>query len=387
MSTRARGFRVWRRLEDLGGTREGNLVTLFDDGARAFPAMWDAIEAAQERVWVETYILALDEVGARFVEQLEAAAARGVDVILLYDAVGSFGFDEDKLAGLTSAGGKVSVFNPVFGPRFLSRLERAPLWVRDHRKILVVDDEIGFVGGMNLTADYADAPIGTGRFRDTHASVRGPAVDLLAQVFAESYVEARQVRLPPGRPIAPREGGARVQVLGSNTRRRRRQIQASVRRALKAAQKRAWLTSPYFVPPARLVRALTAAAARGVSVRVLTAGISDVPIVRRASHHLYERLLRKGVELYELENKTLHAKTWIVDDEYAQVGSFNLDAWSYRRNLEVSLGLFAPEHTEPLVREFEGDLADATRVDLDRWKKRGLVQRVVDWCAYLLLRW
>jgi cardiolipin synthase len=380
LARRRRPRLLWRRLRTLGATSDQNEVQVFEDGAAAFPAMLAAIDRAERRVWCETYILAGDRVGKSFCDALTRAAARGVEVRLLYDAVGSISFSRALVQPLVDAGGHARVFNPLLARGVL------PLSMRDHRKILAVDDAVAFTGGMNLTEDYAAEPIGNGRFRDTHLAVRGRSAAQLAAVFQESWLEATRERLPA--PVErPGEGEVRVQVLSSNTRRGRRQIQRAVRRAVANARARCWLTSPYFVPPQRLVRALRHAANRGVDVRVLTAGISDVPIVRRASRHMYGRLLKAGIHIHELYGQTLHAKTWLVDESYGQVGSFNLDRWSFRRNLEVSIGWFNEPLTRDLAAQFEADLGGAARCELEKWRRRGWRARLVDWLAYQVLRW
>ncbi|MCC7108562.1 MAG: hypothetical protein IT382_04700, partial [Deltaproteobacteria bacterium] len=172
---------AWRktveRLLPLGGASEGNDVTLFFDGDAAYDAMLGAIATAHHRVWLETYILEPDRAGRAFLDALQAAAHRGVDVVLLYDVVGSPHLGDDVLQPLRVAGVEVVAFNPLWRGRF--GLRRLPILHRDHRKILVADDT-GFCGGMNIAEDYAGPKHGNGRFRDTHAALQGPCVADLA---------------------------------------------------------------------------------------------------------------------------------------------------------------------------------------------------------------
>lgn len=379
---RERVARVWRitlnRLSRLGGISDGNGIALYTDGDAAFTAFLAAIDEARERVWLETYIFEPDRLGRRVLEALTRAAERGCDVALLFDAFGSPRLQKADTKALEEAGGAVRAFNPLLGRRDL------PLWMRDHRKILIADD-VGFSGGMNISEDYAGPRLGNGRFRDTMARVTGPAVHDLARVFANSWRVAggerkRTLRVPP-----PMEGGTVLQVLSSSARSERRHIQRAIRQSLTRSLLRCWATTPYFVPPRGLVRGLIGAARRGVDVRILTAGISDVPLVRRASQHLYGRLLKGGVRVYEMFGATLHAKTVTIDGVYASVGSFNLDHWSWRRMLEVNVAAVDREVAKALERQFEQDLEEAREVELTTWTARGPLVRFIDWLAYQIL--
>jgi cardiolipin synthase len=377
----------WRttagRLLRLGGASDGNELTLFVDGDDAFDAMLGAIERARTRVWFETYIFAPDALGRSVLDALTRAAVRGVDVRLLVDAVGS----PDLLpltTSLTAAGGRVAVFNPTLRFSFKRRL---PITMRDHRKVLVVDDAAGFCGGMNVSCDYGGARRGNGMFRDTHLLVQGPAVRDLAVVFSSSWHHACGERLSTFSPVSPRFDGSHVQVLGSDRFFRRRGIQRALHHAVTRAHGRIRLTAPYFVPPPRLLRALSQAARRGVVVEVLTAGVSDVPLVAAAARHLYGRLLKSGVQIWELGGgRKLHAKTASVDGIYAHVGSFNLDRWSFDRNLEVVAMVLDPGFSQALDRVFDDDLRTSTQATLQAWQARSVVDVVVGWCAWQLAR-
>ncbi len=367
----------------LGGASDGNELTLFVDGDGAFDAMLGAIDSATTRVWLETYIFAPDPLGHTVLDALTRAAARGVDVRLLIDAVGSPDLLPHTKA-LSAAGGRIAVFNPAL--RFTLK-RRLPMTMRDHRKVLVVDDDVGFCGGMNVSCDYGGARRGNGVFRDTHLLVQGPAARDLALVFSASWHHACAERLSTFSPAAPRFDGSHVQVLGSDRFWRRRGIQRALHHAVTRAHARIRLTAPYFVPPPRLLRALSQAARRGVVVEVLTAGVSDVPIVAAAARHLYGRLLQSGVQIWELGGgRTLHAKTASIDGIYAHVGSFNLDRWSFDRNLEVVAMVLDPGFSQALDRVFDDDLRTSTQVTLQAWQARSVVDVVVGWCAWQLAR-
>ena len=381
-----RVIRAWRhtidRLLPLGGGSEGNQLTMLVEGDAAYQAMLAAIKSARRRVWLETYIFAPDSVGHLFVDALVQARLRGVEVIVIYDAVGSTGMHGDgHWAPLLAAGARVVAFNPAFQ---LGR--RLPLLYRDHRKILIVDDSTGFTGGMNVSADYAGPLLGNAMFRDTQVLVEGPAVRDLAALFAASYLTATGKGLELFAKTPPLVDGVFCQVLGSDVRRRKRHIQRALFHTVGRCLRTCYLTSPYFVPPPRLLNALERAAARGVDVRVLTAGFSDVPIVKIAGRHLYGRLLRGGVRVYEMTGKTLHAKTATIDGIYGVIGSFNLDRWSFARNLEVTLSAIAPGLAQELEGQFHEDLKTAQEIKLDRHMGMGWLDRLFRWFAYRLMR-
>ncbi len=378
-------WKMWRRtlrlLRPLGAVTRGNCITPLLEGDQAFEAIWDALAGAQRRVVCTTYTITDDAVGRRMRDELAAAAARGCDVVLQYDGFGSSGLRAAFTEPLVAAGGRVFVYNPPL--RLRTRTSRL---VRNHRKILVVDDSVAFCGGMNITEDYAGERYGNGRFRDVHLRIEGPCVEDLACLVRNS------IRSGGGRAPSPGErppelcAGSVVQILESNVRRQRRAIQKATCLTLHRAVKRCFFTSPYFVPPRRLISDMRNAARRGVDVRVLTAGLSDVPLVSSASRHLYGRLLRHGVRIYEMRERTLHAKTITIDGVYAGVGSFNLDYWSYRRNLEVKVATLDAQTAARLEERFREDLELSTEVQLATWEQRGIFERLRDWIAYQIMR-
>lgn len=371
------------RLLRLGGDSDGNDVVLLVDGDDAFAAMLAAIESARVRVWFETYIFQPDDLGSRVLLALAAAARRGIDVRLLVDDHGSADLRPEHTADLVAAGGVVVRFNPTHALPWRRPL---PLSLRDHRKILIVDDDHAFLGGMNVSVDYAGPQLGNSRFRDTHVLLTGPAAADVAVIFGRSFHHATGVTPPALAPVPPRADGCYVQILGSDRFRRRRRIQRALATTVQRAQRSITLTTPYFVPPPRLLRSLRRAASRGVAVRILTAGVSDVPIAAAAARHVYGSLLQSGVRIWELHGQTLHAKTAVVDGFYAHVGSFNLDRWSYDRNLEVVAMTLDPGVGRALEAVFDHDLTHSVEVELAQWQERGLWARLKGFVAWQLAR-
>jgi cardiolipin synthase len=384
---RRRWVATMRQLRPLGGCATGNRVQLFESGDEVWDRMWRAMRAARERVWLETYILEPDRVGTRTLAELANAAGRGCEVVLLYDDFGSRRVDDALLAPLRAVGVRALAYNPLLPWR-----RHGPILRRNHRKLLIVDSDVAFCGGLNVGEDYAGPGLGNSRFRDSHVRVEGAAVRELARLFTATLAEIGEPAPAGARaedpPACVPSPGSLVQVLESNQFRKRRAIQRTLRTTLKRASLRCWATSPYFVPPPRLRQAMAKAAQRGVDVRVLTSGPSDVPLVSLASQHVYAWLVARGVRIFEYgtEQRLLHAKSVTVDGVYGMVGSFNFDFWSWGRNLEVNLGVLDLQFARELEAQFERDLAQAREVRLADLAGRSAWQRLLQALAFRLLR-
>ena len=376
---------VWEVITDMllrfGGASSGNAITFFCNGDEIFDAIWQAIDGAKRRVWYEMYTIEPDRVGRRTMEALTAAAQRGCQVRLLYDAVGSPRLGENLLKPLRDAGAQIDCFNPI-----LQWKRPQSLLTRDHRKIIIIDNHTAFVGGCNTSEDYCGPRYGNGLFQDCEVRLEGPCVRDLADLVLGSMRLVRQVEKRDTLPRCGRKGETFVQALGSHGVHGKRAIQRAVRLTVRHAVQRCWITTPYFLPPRRLMRAMIRSAERGVDVRLLTAGVSDVPIARAAAQHIYGQFLRHGVRIFEMFDVTLHAKTMVIDGLYSTVGSFNLDQFSDKRNLEVNVGMIDPEVARTLEEDFERNLSQAREVTLDNWSRRTRWQRCVHWLAYQLTR-
>jgi cardiolipin synthase A/B len=361
-------------------------VALLKDGGQAFPAMLDAIASARSTICLETYILRADGMGGRFAAALSERARAGVEVNVLYDAWGS-SLPGEWLDALEASGVRTVAYHPIrfSGKRreIMGRLER-----RDHRKALIVDSRVGFTGGINVSDEYAAVEDGGEGWRDTHVRLEGPAAMEMQFFFLDTW------RRAGGAPIdEPRYGtdgrrpDPRVSVVSTHQRRMRTAIRDAYLTAIRGAKQRIWITNAYFLPRIRFLRALGDAARRGVDVRVMVAGTTDVPAVLYASREIYERLLRAGVRLYEWEGSVLHAKTAVVDGRWATVGSSNLDMQSLRQNLEANAILRDTAFAAALERMFVEDMASCREISQERWSRRPVWLRAASWGAYLLRRW
>ena len=369
---------------------QGNQVRLLRNGSAAFPEMLAAINGAEQQVLLEMYWFASDKIGRKFAAALSAAAQRGVQVCVIFDAVGSVGASYDMFSELERNGVQVIEFNPIapWKRRFrLSRLTR-----RDHRKILIVDGRTGFTGGINI-ADYWLSPDDGGAgWRDDMVRIDGPAVAGLCDCFARVWARLRGSKLqltgfarqPPGPASEGRSRGQAVRVLGQHFLRTQRQISRAYLHYLRRADLRIFIANSYFVPDGRVLRALTAAARRGVDVRIIVPGQSDVDIVRHASRAVWGRLLRAGVRIFEWDESVLHTKSAVIDSVWSTTGTFNFDYLSLRVNLEVNISVLDARFASTLERSFLEDFEQCREVSRVDFRFRPLGQRLLEFIAYRL---
>lgn len=388
-----------RHLIPLGGISQGNKLWFYHHGDQAFAAIHYAISNAEESIFVETYLWAPDRVGTWIRDALIRAQERGLKVTILYDHFGSSKLTRDFLAPLKEAGVIVLEFNPIWPWR-----RHGPLLFRDHRKIIVIDNKYAFCGSMNISDDYAGPTLGNNKFRDSLVRIEGPAAQDLLNITLESIAESefkKSSYLPikklknflPLRTlykelfkahelidIKARE--AVLQVLQSNRRKNLQNIQSSMEECLDRAMDYCYFTTPYFLPYAPLRDAILRAKQRGVDVRILTAGLSDVPLMHWAMQHVYTRFLKANVRIYEMKKKTLHAKLATIDGVYASIGSYNLDHWSARRNLEVNISILDTPTALDLKEQFYHDLQSSKEIELSDLTRRSYVHRFISWLCY-----
>lgn len=362
-------------------------LALLRNGEQAYPAMLEAIASARSFICLETYIFRADATGRRFAEALEERARAGVEVSLLVDGWGS-PLPSWFIRRLRKAGVRFLPYNPLrFSFRAL-RWRTARVWRRDHRKILVVDHRIGFTGGINIGDDYASEAHGGGGWRDTHLSIEGPAVSELLYLFLRTWEREGGAPLDVARYRNDgRRPDPKVRIIGSDLRRGRKLIKEAYVRAIRLATKRIWLTSAYFMPTGKVLRSLKAAARRGVDVRLLLAGTTDIPAARYAAQSFYPALLRAGVRIFEWNGTVLHAKTAQVDDAWCTVGSSNLDSLSLRLNLEANAIVEDEAFALALGRLFEEDAQESVEIEWQWFRYRPLLDRILSFVLGRLHRW
>jgi len=357
----------------------GDEVALLRDGVEAFPPMLQAIEDAAYEVLLEMYWVGPDRCGLRFLDALVGAAKRGVRVIVVYDAFGSMSLMPEFWSPLVLAGGEVRAFHAIFGST-VPALTRDIVERRDHRKLLVVDGRLAFTGGINLAREWLAVDDAGDGWRDDMITVRGEAVQELRTLFYDTWKKMGGTEIPKDLRQLRRRRTRRVWVL-ANSWRKRRDVRREYLHRITHAKHRIDIANSYFVPDRSVRGALIRAADQGVRVRVLVPEKGDVPIVQYAVEALFDTLLGHGIEVYTLPDRIMHAKTAIIDDAFVTIGSYNLDARSWK-NLELNLAVEDEDFTRHVRQWFDHDCASATRIELGGWRKRPATRRAIEWIAY-----
>lgn len=358
----------------------GNTYEVLANGDHIFPAMLDAIAAARKRISFETYIYDAGTVADRFTSALEAAARRGVRVRIVVDAVGASSMDAAHVDRLRAAGCQLAQFNV---PAWYSLEE---LNYRTHRKILVVDGDVGFTGGVGVAEHWLGNAQDQEHWRDTHVRIRGPIVRLMEAAFYENFTEAigeEAAALDDPAPNASEEGESivvRSSPTGGNNDLKRLYLLA-----LASARRTIDITSPYFVTDESTRWSLQDAISRGVKIRILVEGdITDAMPVKYASRAHYDEFLRQGMEIYEYQPTMMHTKVLVVDGVWSMFGSANFDNRSLELNDEMNLAVTSRALASRFLADMEQDLRVSHRITLDAWQRRGTLNKARErfWAAF-----
>lgn len=367
----------------------GNKVTLLQDGAATYAAMFAAIRNARDHINLESYIIEDDEIGRQFAELLLAQQARGVQVNLIYDSVGGFNTPKAFFERLVQGGIQVLEFNPI------NPLAAKTPWLinnRDHRKLLVVDGRTAFIGGINISSVYSSGSIvrrtgkatgNTVAWRDTDLQIEGPVVGEFQKLFMETWEKQR------GKPLVEKDyfpalkaqGKDIVRAIGSTPDDPYSLIYLTLISAIGNAEKQVHLTNAYFVPDPQLLKSLTDAAARGVDVKLILPSHSDSAVVFHAGRSHYSSLLKGGVKIFERGGALLHSKTAVIDGVWSTVGSTNLDWRSFLDNDEVNAVILGREFAQQMQAMFAKDLEASQAIDPAGWERRSIQFRVKEWLA------
>lgn len=358
---------------------DGTIAQLLKDG-EALRAAYDAIGSARQMVCLEVYIFDSDETGTAFVDLLCRKASEGVRVFLIYDSFGCIHSDRSIFRRMSQSGVRVAEFHPMrpWDCRFSWRP-----FNRDHRKLLVVDNDISWLGGMNIADEYA-GPWVAGKaamkevepWRDTAVGLRGPGTTELFAAFKKTWRY-----LQHGGRIKHCEhihDGKDMDVLATVAC-RSSPLRPRLKQTLRAARESIDLTMAYFAPDDELVDELCHAARRGVRVRLMLPSISDLSILVTAARSFYERLMQAGVQIYERQQAILHAKTMVIDGWSSVVGSTNLDYRSIEYNCEISVTLRCDSFGRQMVELFENDMRFARRIEPSKWRRRPVRDRLGQW--------
>ncbi len=362
---------------------DGNRVTLLWKGADSFRSIFDALESALHLICLAFYIFRNDETGTELAAILKRKAKQGVRVCVLYDHFGSFGTPRRFWAEMKEAGVEIRASRPFKWSRPFRYIHR------DHRKLIIVDGVKVFTGGLNIANEYR----GFHRlrqvrgWRDTGILLEGPIARTLLSIFEKSW------RAWGGDPIgfegtvSPVVDGLPVIPIFADSARGRRRMRKLLYFSIAAAQRCIYLTTAYFAPSRRMLHALAEAEARGVDVRLLLPGKSDVVAAYYAGRAFFTKLLKAGVDVYTYEGEILHAKTAVFDGVWSVIGSANLDFQSLRKNDEGNVGIIDRDFGNRMTALFFEDLAHSSQVRLEEWKRRPPWERVKERFFGVFRRW
>lgn len=376
----------------------GNSVRLLVDGPQTFAAMKAAVAAARQRVLVEFYIVEDEGIAAELGELLMQKVAQGVSVALLYDSLGSLGSSTAFFDRLRAGGVWVCAFNPV------NPLQRPGHWEvmdRNHRKMLAVDSDVAFTGGINLSNVYAKGSFSSARlprappteeeiarsgWRDTQIELRGPVVPAMTASFRTSWLTqgCPGVLPTPPPPVEAAPGQRVVRLVTGDPEHGVNPTYTVLLNATQAAARSVHLTMAYFAPGPDLIQALSDAARRGVDVSLVLPGQTDVSLVLHAARSYYAQLLQAGVQIYEMEHAVMHAKTAVIDGVLSTVGSSNLDWRSIVGNSEMDVIVLGDDFASEMQALFKRDQAASRRIDAQQWAQRGFSERLMESLGRLL---
>ncbi len=364
-----------------------NAVSLLINGEQKFAEVLRSMELAKNHIHIEYYIYEDDEIGRAIEQVLIRKAKEGVDVRFIYDDFGSRSIRKTRVRRLKEAGVKVFPFHKVIFIALANRLN-----YRNHRKIIVIDGYIAFVGGINVSDRYVNDPDRPERlfWRDTHLRIEGPGVNHLQYLFLCDWNFCANDSLQPDEVFFPRfsslpvKGDKIIQIAASGPDSDTPTILYAMLQAINLASEEILITTPYFIPGESILDALTVAALGGVSVKLLVPGISDSWFVNAAAWSFYDDLLNAGVEIYLYQKGFIHAKTMVTDRKVAIVGTANMDHRSFELNFEVNAIVYNTETAQELCDIFHEDLKDAVRIEIKSWRARPVYKQFLEKTARLV---
>jgi cardiolipin synthase len=352
---------------------EGNSIQILKNGDRIFPSMLSAIRNAKKTINLEFYIYWDGEIGRKFSEILAERARAGVKVNVVLDAVGSADMSRDLLDFMTRNGISIEWYHPLRWYT-LSTVNH-----RTHRKLLIVDGEIGFAGGVGIADVWLGDADSKDHWRETMVRVEGPAVTQMQFAFMDNWIKSRGELLTglDYYPVLGKRGNCLAHVMKSSPSEGSSAVKLLFIVSIVSAEKSIYISSAYFVPDRDTIRALEGAIRRGVDVRIIVPGeFTDVPIVRHAGRLYYSQLLRRGIRIFEYQPTMMHAKTMVVDGIWTTIGSSNFDDRSFRLNDEVNVNIYDETIAAQMEQMFFEDLARSEEITRRRWIQRSWVDRV-----------
>jgi cardiolipin synthase len=353
---------------------EGNRVTLLWKGPETFQAIFDFVSSAKKSICLAFYIFRNDDTGTELAGILKKKASDGVKVYLLYDHFGSFGTPRNFWKGLRDAGIEIRASRPFKWMRPFSYVHR------DHKKLIIIDGESAFTGGLNIANEYR----GYHRirkmkgWRDTGILLEGPIAGTLLEIFRKSWQIWRGNPIHFDIPVKYHPAGLPVIPIFASSSRGRRQMRKLLYYSINQAQASIYLTTAYFTPSRRMIHVLEDAEKRGVDVKLLLPGKSDILSAYYAGRAFFKKLLKAGVEIYTYEGEILHAKTAVFDGIWSVIGSANLDFQSLRRNDEGNVGIVDEGFGRQMTELFHDDLKQSEEITIEKWVQRSLREKIME---------
>ena len=347
---------------------QDNHIQLYDDGAEKFEALLEDIEHAKDHIHVQYYIFKLDNLGKRIYTALLKKAQQGVKVRILYDEMGSRGLKKRHFKPLLKLGGEVEVFFPSIFPLINPRLN-----FRNHRKIVIVDGRIGYIGGFNVGDEYLGLNKRFGYWRDTHLRIEGSSVHPLQTRFLLDWNQASDNNINYSEryfPAIPKKGDIAMQIVSSGPDTEFPAIKNGYLKLLMSAKRYIYIQTPYFIPDNSFLNAIEIAALSGIDVRIMIPNKPDHMFVYWATYSYVGQLLRAGAKIYIYEKGFIHAKTIVIDDEASTVGTANIDVRSFSLNFEVNAFIYDRTLSHELAEIFEKDIFDCTELTLEKYENR-----------------
>lgn len=391
-TTRTDSIRNFRKLATLILNKtsspifQGNDVSLLLNGETKFPRVLEAIKKAKNHIHIEYYIFDDDEISCTIIDLLIDKVQQGVDVRFIYDDFGSRPIRRKQVPRMKAAGIQVFPFYKIKLIAFANRLN-----YRNHRKIIVVDGVIGFVGGINVSDKYINKTQNKNElyWRDTHLEIEGPTVKSLQYIFMGDWNYCSGEKLEPNKTFFPNDSNFQskankiVQIASSGPDSDSPLIQQTLLQAINLAREEILITTPYFIPGDTILENLVIAAASDTKVKLLVPGISDSKFVNYAARSYYGRLLNAGAKIYLYQKGFVHAKTMVVDKKVSIVGTANMDIRSFDLNFEVNAIVYDEEIALELRQAFYEDLNNATIIDLQQWNERSNFTQILEKLAGL----
>ena len=380
----------------------GNKVVLLQDGPATYKAMFAALQAARDHIHLEMYIFEDDEVGQRFADALIEKRKQGVQVAVIYDSVGSLNTPKEFFQRLKDAGIDTLEFNPV-NPLDAKAKAGWQLNQRNHRKLMIVDGKIAFLGGINISSVYSSGSF-TSRlmpsakhpdngsqkpWRDTQLQVEGPAVAELQKTFFEAWRKQKNEDPPTKNPFPAMkpQGKEVVRVVAGWADDDVSAVYVTLLSAIQNAESQVHLTIAYFVPDPQFMAAVKDAAKRGVEVKIILPSRTDFWAVFHAARSHYDELLEAGVQIYERQERVLHSKTALIDGVWSTIGSTNMDWRSFTHNHELNAVVLGTDFGAQMEAMFERDLAASKQITKEEWRRRPIGDRVKEAAARLWAYW